>query len=1649
MAKRRPVEKLVCPDATITVDIMTDNYGEETSWQVVQQGTGTVMGSGSGYGSNTLYSAEVCVASTGCYDFTIYDAYGDGICCSYGNGYYNVYYNGGLVGSGGTFGASETVGFIGGGCVLPNGACCVDGSCVATNTEPECDALSGMWYTGGNCATFQCPLLDCPGGSLFGQTPDDPDAAWSFGTSEVNVSGTNYLRFESYNVISPICDIHWWGINAYLSGSWQACTDSDPTYQIKFYADSAGVPGAEVASYTVTPTITPTGIIYAGLFNMAYFSVPSLSPCVTEFNGWVSIQGLGDNTCWFLWASSHDGDLSSCIMTNGVQDCTTYLYDLAVCLTGVYVPQFGACCDDSTGICDDNIEMINCSGRFAANTLCSALDPPCGQLPGACCIGTTCEELSAVACSGAGGDFQGVGTVCTPGLCGCPDAMITIQILTDTYPSETSWVLVEQGGGVVASGSGYAASTLYTIPVCVDSTSCYDFTIYDSWGDGIYAPGGYTVSYNGVEIANTMGGGFADYSDTVDFIGGGCTLPTGACCSNGICTGTVYEADCAGQWFMYEDCATYVCPQPQFPCPPESMFSQTPHGDADAWSFGTSEEDVDGTNYLRFESFAGVTAPICDIHWWGLQLYLSGSWVECDESDPSFEVKFYQDAGGVPGTEVASYVLKPTMTGTGVLYGGLYESIYYSVPAFSPCVTLASGWVSIQGLGDTDCWFLWLSSGEGDGRSCLMTDGVQDCVSYLYDNSLCLTPEHIPTYGACCDDSTGICEDNIEVLDCPGRFAANTLCSALDPQCGLLPGACCYPDGSCLDQTQGDCTGTFQGFGTNCASTSCPSPGDECEDAVALTIPTSVTGTTIGASNSAAPFCDVSNTAPDVWYSVIGNGHELTASLCNSTWDTKLTVYKNGCSTLSCVAGNDDAPCARKAAMVRSAISRAPAPQPFVLGRTDLYGMLKKLTDTRALQSEVTWCSEDGVEYLILVHGYGTATGDFTLDILDGDPCEETYCPASGGCDEYIARVQVGTIDNSTGCDGYADFTAMSTDVAIGASHGITVTLGGPYSSDTGGLWIDWNQDLDFDDADETITNAWSGTGPYVTTIIPPAGALLGETRMRVRMQYTGTPVPCGVTSYGEVEDYSVNVIPPVGACCDGAICKDGEQGDCAGMWLGVGTTCEGDCQPNGIADVCDLAYGTSPDCNDTDIPDECELAGNDCNSTGIPDDCELEDNDCNDNDVPDECDINAGTSEDCQGDGIPDECQLAAEKDIVLSEGFEGTIPPTGWTAVVNNPFTWEADTSGPYEGSQNAVCYYDETYSGTQDEWLVSSQLVMSGTVTLNGYSMGSVYWGITPYNNYDLEAWLIVGAGVNDGDDTLLGQIDTDTWVTTWAWTAFTYNFTAPGTPFRIGFRYYGYDGAQAGLDAITVEGETGPPPNDCNGNGVPDECDDPVCGNNCLEGGVGSTAEECDGTEDDACPGQCYPPGHACECQCPPCIVCGNGIVEPGEQCDGGPCCTPTCTFQPGTLVCRAAAGVCDAVEYCTGSAATCPTDVFLTSVCRASTGPCDPAESCPGTGINCPTDVKITACINGDGCCPVNCNATNDDDCMGCGNGVREGIEECDGADDADCPGECQANCTCPSGAIPTASTWGLVVLALLLLAGAKVYFGRRPARIAN
>jgi hypothetical protein len=175
-------------------------------------------------------------------------------------------------------------------------------------------------------------------------------------------------------------------------------------------------------------------------------------------------------------------------------------------------------------------------------------------------------------------------------------------------------------------------------------------------------------------------------------------------------------------------------------------------------------------------------------------------------------------------------------------------------------------------------------------------------------------------------------------------------------------------------------------------------------------------------------------------------------------------------------------------------------------------------------------------------------------------PCTTDYCTAgSAVCEEHIARIQIGRVDNASGCERYADYTHLGTCVVAGEQYLITVTNGLPFEGDVCSVWIDWNGDHIFEDvAPEWIGDIVGGgaSPPYRHPFTVPAGTLPGPKRVRIRIDCNNPdPNPCGIRAYGEVEDYTLNVIPPAGACCvPSGYCEQLSEPDCiaAGgtVWL-------------------------------------------------------------------------------------------------------------------------------------------------------------------------------------------------------------------------------------------------------------------------------------------------------------------------------------------------------------------------------------------------------------------------------------------------------------------------------------------------------------------
>lgn len=184
---------------------------------------------------------------------------------------------------------------------------------------------------------------------------------------------------------------------------------------------------------------------------------------------------------------------------------------------------------------------------------------------------------------------------------------------------------------------------------------------------------------------------------------------------------------------------------------------------------------------------------------------------------------------------------------------------------------------------------------------------------------------------------------------------------------------------------------------------------------------------------------------------------------------------------------------------------------------------------------------DPGTEYHFSIHEYASADDCYLIPGLTGNaattgipPCITCYSGGNTAYETSTTYVGLNTIVNtSTKPAGYSDYTSMTTDLAIAEIYNLTVKVNtdGDYTVNTF-VWIDWNHNCDFDDSGEAfdmgtarnVTNGATTLSPLSITI--PLNAHMGTTTMRVSTKYSTDPTSCENDFDGEVEDYSLNIIP-------------------------------------------------------------------------------------------------------------------------------------------------------------------------------------------------------------------------------------------------------------------------------------------------------------------------------------------------------------------------------------------------------------------------------------------------------------------------------------------------------------------------------------------
>lgn len=151
------------------------------------------------------------------------------------------------------------------------------------------------------------------------------------------------------------------------------------------------------------------------------------------------------------------------------------------------------------------------------------------------------------------------------------------------------------------------------------------------------------------------------------------------------------------------------------------------------------------------------------------------------------------------------------------------------------------------------------------------------------------------------------------------------------------------------------------------------------------------------------------------------------------------------------------------------------------------------------------------------------------------------YCVTKGNKNNfiYIYNVNFNTINNYTfspEATGYGNYTNLSTTLYKGRKYNLAVQVGNGVNASYTRAWIDYNRDGDFLDAGELIvfdsldaSQANFTFGPVGDSILIPAGAVAGPTRLRITSSYWPgtypyTPMgPCtNPVEIGETEDYTV-----------------------------------------------------------------------------------------------------------------------------------------------------------------------------------------------------------------------------------------------------------------------------------------------------------------------------------------------------------------------------------------------------------------------------------------------------------------------------------------------------------------------------------------------
>ena len=506
-----------------------------------------------------------------------------------------------------------------------------------------------------------------------------------------------------------------------------------------------------------------------------------------------------------------------------------------------------ACNYDATATQDDGscLSLDDCGECGGDNSTCSGCTDPeaCNYDAGALFDDGSCLQLDE--CGVCGGDNTSCGGCTDPEACNYdPEAILddgscvvggedlTLTILTDNYPGETTWTVTDLNGTQVAAGGPYAASgTEYVEQICVDA-GCYIVTLNDSFGDGIccaYGNGSYSISSGGQVLAT--GGEFAESESTEVCLGSGfgCTDET-ACnydadattddgsCEFQSCTGCTDPEACNYNAEATTDDGSCVMPDPETGCTETCDFPVSVLEPNLA-------ETTSGTA-VTFNAYGNLETLEVTLDW--AQVDGAGAWpadllVEIGLPDGNCVALGGYNVTSATCTDLGNYAVIWPTEWQGSTAGIYTASIDVSGAALSGTgvwsVTLTNGWAT-GGASSYDATFTMIglcTSDDFDVPGCTDETACNYDPNATVDDGSCdfatcsgCTDETACNYNPNATEDDGSCEFT-SCAGCTEIFSCN-----FDPSATIDDGSCILPYDIVYEDLDGDGIGSEVGIADVC-----------------------------------------------------------------------------------------------------------------------------------------------------------------------------------------------------------------------------------------------------------------------------------------------------------------------------------------------------------------------------------------------------------------------------------------------------------------------------------------------------------------------------------------------------------------------------------------------------------------------------------------------------------------------------------------------------------------------------------------------------------------------------------------------------------------------------------------------------------------